>query len=190
MRLRSGQSVSTKPNAVQKLETTKTVSAQMKKNEGRTKTEKLKSDVDPIEEPTEPDHMIYKKAMTSLDNFIDNPKAPKAKQVKKDITVHELYLQFKPCFDKQPKGLIESVVNFGELFDIILQNFDKLKSYDKVINIIRIKIDHWREEVPKKTLARVLNNTLGDTETAFAAIQKSDAVVEAVAKKLGYPKQK
>ena len=100
-----------------------------------------------------------------------------AAKMKECLTIHEL---------PENQNFIGDINFFGQTFELILEHFDNLKSYDftgRLIPTIKGRIAHWRTELPSKLLNRVLTNSIEDVEKTFEAIRKSNAVVEAVAKK-------
>ena len=85
------------------------------------------------------------------------------------------------------QNFIGSIIYYGNLFGLILDNFSLIVSsrFDvsgRFKSTVREKIDHWRKEISIAALKHLLEDEVFDVENIRAAIAKTNIAVEAVAK--------
>ena len=105
------------------------------------------------------------------------------------FTPRENYIKnMKACFVEYQhpdnNTFIGKITSFGRIFEILMEHFDNLKSYDvRLFSIIQHRITHWNTEMPQNLFKHVIDNDFPVEET-LEAIRKTNTIVEAVSKKL------
>lgn len=105
------------------------------------------------------------------------------------FTARENYIKkMKACFVEyeHPDNdtFIGNIKSFGRVFEVLMEHFDNLKSYDvRVLSTIQDRITYWRAEIPSKLFQHVIDNDFPVEET-LEAIRKTNTIIEAVSKKL------
>jgi hypothetical protein len=81
-------------------------------------------------------------------------------------------------------NFIGSITYFGNIFGLIHDNFGLVASpeFGRFKTTTLQKIQYWRKEIGDKVLKHLLHDDVFDTENIRAALVKTNAAVEAVAK--------
>lgn len=199
MHLRSGRSMST-PNTVKTIgEPVKTIGEPVKSQDKSKTVRQTLKDLRMVKKSLEDFSTKMNSGIAERDAPVKiQDKSPILQTVEdqcmaKKTRMDEWSVKMKACFTKydhpENQNFYGNIVAFRNTFEVILEYFEDIKIYKNILSTAQVKINHWRTETPLRLFKHVLDNDIPNVEEVLEEIRKTNIAINAVADKLGLPKQ-